>query len=484
MKILLTGANGYIGLRLLPLLLEMGHQVVCTVRDAKRLSVDKKIRRQIEIVEIDFLEEPNSDLLPKDIDAAYYLIHSMTSSTMDFDEKEEISANNFKTYLSGTNCKQVIYLSGIINEKNLSKHLWSRKNVEEILYKGDYNITVLRAAIIVGSGSSSFEIIRDLCEKLPIMVTPTWVKTRCQPIGIRNVMQYLTGVLGNEACYNESFDIGGPDILTYKEMMLQYSKIRGLSLTIIDVPFLSPKLSSYWLYFMTSTSYKLALNLVDSMRVEVISRDTRLQELLNIEPIHYRDAIKLAFEKIEQNQVVSSWKDSMVSGRFRKDLSGYIKVPEYGCLKDKKSIDLDNPEQTLDNIWSIGGERGWYYGNALWKMRGYMDKFVGGVGLRRGRTHPNRLFEGDSLDFWRVLLADKEERRLLLFAEMRVPGEAWLEWEIDEMNILHQTATFRPKGLLGRLYWYTMLPFHYFIFEGMIRNIANYSPKNQLASNS
>ena len=481
MKILLTGANGYIGLRLLPQLLELGHDVICTVRDKKRLAVDKELKEKITIVEIDFLKEPQPYLLPKDIDVAYYLIHSMTSSTDDFDEKEERSAQNFKEYLSHTHCKQVIYLSGIINEKNLSKHLRSRKNVEETLYKGNFNLTVLRAAIIVGSGSSSFEIIRDLCEKLPVMVTPKWVKTRCQPIAIRNVMQYLTGVLGNEKCYNDSFDIGGPDILTYKEMMLTYSKLRGLSLSILDVPFMSPKLSSYWLYFVTSTSYKLALNLVDSMRIEVITRDTRLQELLNIEPIHYEDAIKLAFEKIEQNQVVSSWKDSMVSGRFRKDLSKYIKVPEFGCLKDRQQIPLEDPASALENIWSIGGERGWYYGNPLWKIRGYIDKMVGGVGLRRGRTHPNRIFEGDSLDFWRVLLADKDQKRLLLFAEMKVPGEAWLEWEIDDNNVLHQTATFRPKGLFGRLYWYTMLPFHYFIFEGMIRNIANYKPKNLLA---
>ncbi len=477
MKILLTGANGYIGMRLLPLLLEQDHKIVCAVRDEKRLSVNAKTREQIEVVEIDFLEEPDLSKIPKDIEAAYYLIHSMTSSTSDFDEKEERSAKNFNTCLDATSCKQVVYLSGIVNEENLSKHLQSRKRVEDILYQGDFKLTVLRAAIIVGSGSSSFEIIRDLCEKLPVMITPKWVKTRCQPIAIRNVLQYLTGVLGHVECYNKSFDIGGPDILTYKQMMLLYAKVRKLPLSIIDVPVMSPKLSSYWLYFVTSTSYKLALNLVDSMRVEVITKDTRLQELLSIKSINYVDAIKLAFEKIEQNQVVSSWKDSMVSGRFRKDLSHYIKVPEFGCLKDRQSIKLDNPELALENIWSIGGNRGWYYANFLWKIRGFMDKLAGGVGLRRGRTHNNEVYEGDSLDFWRVLLADKEERRLLLIAEMRVPGEAWLDWEIDDDDVLHQTATFRPKGLWGRLYWFSMLPFHYFIFSGMIRNIATYQPK-------
>jgi hypothetical protein len=209
------------------------------------------------------------------------------------------------------------------------------------------------------------------------------------------------------------------------------------------------------------------------MRVEVITKDTRLQEMLHVKPTPYARAIDLAFEKIKQNQVVSSWKDSMVSGRFKKDLKKYVEVPDNGCMKDSQRILLKDPKKTLENIWSIGGQRGWYYGNWLWKIRGYLDKLFGGVGLRRGRTHPNTIYEGDSLDFWRVLLADKKERRLLLFAEMKVPGEAWLEFKIDENNVLHQTATFRPRGLRGRLYWYTMLPFHYFIFAGMIKKIAS-----------
>ncbi|RMA57060.1 SDR family oxidoreductase [Ulvibacter antarcticus] len=473
MKILLTGANGYIGMRLLPLLLDQGHEVICAVRNANRLSVDTELRKKIEVVEIDFLETPTPEILPKDLDAAYYLIHSMSTSTSDFDEKEALSAKNFNEYLKNTDCKQVIYLSGIVNDDDLSKHLKSRQNVENILYEGKADLTVLRAAIIVGSGSASFEIIRDLCEKLPVMVTPSWVKTRCQPIAVRDVLNYLTGVLGNEDCYNDSFDIGGPDILSYKQMMQEYSKYRGLSLYILDVPFLSPKLSSYWLYFVTSTSYKLALNLVDSMRIEVITKDKRLQQSLNIEPISYVEAIDLAFKKIKQNQVVSSWKDSMISGRFSKDLRKYVEVPDQGCLKDEQSILLKNPEKALENIWGIGGQNGWYYANSLWRLRGYLDKLFGGVGLRRGRTHPTKLYEGDSLDFWRVILADKKERRLLLFAEMKVPGEAWLEFKIDDKNVLHQTATFRPRGLYGRLYWYTMLPFHYFIFSGMINRIAN-----------
>lgn len=472
MKILLTGANGYIGMRLLPILLDLGHEVICAVRDEKRLSVDEETLSRITVVEIDFLQKVTPDLLPKDLNAAYYLIHSMSSSTQDFDEKEALSAETFNAYMKTTSVEQVIYLSGIVNEEKLSKHLKSRKNVEDILYQGPFQLTVLRAGIIVGSGSSSFEIIRDLCEKLPVMITPKWVLTKAQPIGIRDVINFLSGVLGKKETYNDSFDIGGKDVLTYKEMLQQYAQARGFKNYILTVPIMTPKLSSYWLYFVTSTSYKLAVNLVDSMKMEVVAKDNRLQELLGIETHSYMEAIDMAFTKIEQNLVVSSWKDSMVSGRFKKNLEKYIQVPKYGVLKDEKKLKVQDPEGVLENIWKIGGEQGWYYGNWLWKIRGFLDKLTGGVGLRRGRTHPDRIYPGDSLDFWRVLLADKEGKRLLLFAEMRLPGEAWLEFKIDKDDILHQTATFRPKGLRGRLYWYSIVPFHYFIFGGMIRNIA------------
>ncbi|MBZ9779132.1 SDR family oxidoreductase [Psychroflexus sp. CAK8W] len=476
MKILLTGANGYIGMRVLPLLLDLGHEVVCAVRSADRLSVDKDVKSKIEIIEVDLLDDVKPNLFPKDIDAAYYLVHSMTSSNSNFSQKEQTTAENFNAYMKETDVKQVIFLSGIVNEDNLSEHLESRKNVESILYKGNYNLTVVRAGIIVGSGSASFEIIRDLCEKLPLMITPKWVNTKCQPIGIRDVLKFLTGVLGKEETYNDSFDIGGPNVLSYKDMMKGYAKVRGLNLTIINVPIMTPKLSSYWLYFVTSTSYKLAANLVDSMRINVIAKDHRLQDILGIQPHTYEEAIQMAFVKIEQNQVISSWKDSKVSSRYsQKDLNKYIKVPKYGCLHDNQSMKADDPQKALDKIWAIGGKNGWYYANTLWKIRGYIDKLSGGVGLRRGRTNKDKIYPGDSLDFWRVLMADKEERRLLLFAEMRVPGEAWLEFYIDEDGVVHQDATFRPRGLKGRLYWYSMLPFHYFIFNGMLTQICKAS---------
>lgn len=476
MKILLTGANGYVGRRLLPELLTEGHEVVCCVRDKTRLGLDKATLDAITIWEVDFLDEVTFSDLPKDIDVAYYLIHSMTSSTTDFDTLESKAAQNFNLYMNEIGVKQVIYLSGIVNTEVLSKHLQSRKNVEDILFEGNFKTTVLRAGIIVGSGSSSFEIIRDLCEKLPIMITPKWVLTKCQPIAIRDVIQYLIGVLLREDCYNDSFDIGGPNVITYKEMMLLYAKTRKIKLVIITLPFMTPKLSSYWLYFVTSTSYKLAINLVNSMKMEVVCKDNRLQRILKIKPITYVEAINLAFIKIEQNLVISSWKDSLVSGRFEHNLSEFIQIPKYGCLKDHQKRKVVDIEKALDNIWTIGGERGWYYGNWMWQTRGFLDKIVGGVGTRRGRTHPRHLDTGDALDFWRVLLANKEEKRLLLFAEMKLPGEAWLEFRIDEENTLHQIATFRPRGIFGRLYWYSLVPFHFFIFGGMIDNIIKSEP--------
>lgn len=473
MKILLTGSNGYVGRRLLPELLNLNHEIVCCVRDKNRLGLDENTLSKISIWEVDFLDDPQLENLPANIDIAYYLIHSMSTSTDSFDVLEANAALHFNQYMEAIKVKQVIYLSGIVNESVLSKHLQSRSDVEAILYKGNFNLTVLRAGIIVGSGSSSFEIIRDLCEKLPVMITPKWVLTKSQPIAIRDVMQYLIGVMHREDCYNQSFDIGGPNIITYKQMMLLYAKTRNIKLWIYTIPVMTPKLSSYWLYFVTSTSYKLAINLVDSMKMEVICKDNRLQTKLAIKPISYVDAIKLAFLKIEQNLVISSWKDSLSSSNFSADLSSYIQVPTYGCLKDEKSIKIENTEQVLNNIFSIGGQKGWYYGNWLWQIRGYLDKMIGGVGLRRGRTNPVLIHSGDSLDFWRVLHASREEKRLLLFAEMKLPGEAWLEFKIDENNVLYQIATFRPRGLWGRLYWYSVLPFHFFIFGGMIKNIAN-----------
>lgn len=472
----MTGANGYIGKRLLPVLLQKGHDVVCCVRDKRRFPIDGYDNRSmISIMQVDFLKEQQDLNFPSDIDVAFYLIHSM-SQHKDFVDLERRTATNFINMLKGTGAKQVIYLGGITNDKALSKHLASRKNVETILKKGTVPVTALRAGIIVGSGSSSFEIIRDLVEKLPVMIAPKWLKTKTQPIAIRNVLEFLSGVLLKEQTYNRSFDIAGPDILSYKELLLQFADVRGLRRYILSVPFMTPRLSSYWLYFITSTSYKLAVNLVNSMKVKVIAEKNNLSDQLGIELITYRDAVQLAFQKIEQNAVVSSWKDSLTASYERDSLLQHIEVPVNGCFMDKrKKVIEGDPEKVLNKIWAIGGKTGWYYGNRLWKIRGFLDKVFRGVGLRRGRTNETDLYAGDTLDFWRVIAADRRNSRLLLFAEMRLPGEAWLEFKIDVDNnkhYLYQTATFRPRGLMGRLYWYAVLPFHFFVFEGMAKNIA------------
>ena len=473
MKILVTGATGYIGKRLIPFLINQGHEVVCVVRDRLRADKNYTEEENISIIEADFLKPETLNTIPKDIDVAYYLIHSMSNSSKDFESLEERCAKNFKSCIETTHTKQVIYLSGITNEKELSKHLRSRKNVETILKSKKYAITIFKAGIIVGSGSSSFEIIRDLVEKLPFMIAPKWLNTKTQPIAVRDVLTFLHKAAGKKELYNKSFDVFGPEILTYKQMLLQFSNVRNLKRYILTVPVMTPKLSSYWLYFVTSTSYKLATSLVDSMGVQIIGKPSNINNILNVKPLTYIQAVDLAFEKIEQNSIVSSWKDSMISsGRLGKNLHKYVNVPKYGCFKDIKERAVKDSNKTIDKIWKIGGTTGWYYGTILWKIRGYMDKMVGGIGLRRGRTHVSQLDAGDALDFWRVIFADKEQKKLLLYAEMRLPGEAWLEFKIED-NLLKQTATFRPRGLWGRLYWYSVLPFHGFIFKGMIYELAN-----------
>jgi uncharacterized protein YbjT (DUF2867 family) len=474
LNILITGANGYIGQRLIPIMLEQGHMLYCCVRNRNRFEQDHT-HKNIIIVEGDFLDPDANFILPKDIDAAYYLIHSMSSGKKNFDDAEAICAENFVKLIDSTNAKQIIYLSGISNADELSKHLSSRLEVEKVLGKSRIPLSILRAGIIVGSGSASFEIIRDIIEKLPVMIAPKWLNTKCQPIAIRNVIEYLYGILLKENTYHKALDIGGPEILSYKEMLLQFAKVRGLKRRIFIVPVMTPKLSSYWLYFVTSTTYSLATNLVESMKVDVICRPNDLNNALNIQLLTYETAVKLAFDKIEQNLVDSSWKDAFVSSNTPQQMMQFINVPEFGCFKDIKTREIKtDPQLVLDNIWRIGGDNGWYYGTSLWRIRGIMDRLVGGVGLRRGRTNKNTLSSGDALDFWRVLIADRINKRLLLYAEMKLPGEAWLEFKItdtDNKFQLQQVATFRPKGIWGRLYWYSVLPFHYFIFNGMINNL-------------
>lgn len=472
MKILLTGATGYIAQRLIPVLLENGHEIVCCVRDSRRFNYRNYDRSKIKLIEVDFLKKETLHLIPPDIEVAYYLIHSMSTIDGDFEEMERVSAKNFKNTLQRTNVRQVIYLSGIVNDKILSKHLTSRRNVEEILSTGAFALTTLRAGIIVGSGSASFEIIRDLVEKLPFIVAPRWILTRSQPIAIRNVIQYLVGVIALPETYNKNFDIFGPDILSYKEMINRFGMKRGLQRRIFVVPFLHPGISAYWLYYVTSVSYSLAKNLVASMKTEVVGKENNLRELLGIQLINYETAIEYAFDKIEQHQVLSSWKDAQTSKIIYDGIANHIGVPINGCYRNIRVLKSDNPVYSLEKIWQIGGENGWYHADWVWSFRGFLDKLFGGVGLRRGRKSPTEIFAGDALDFWRVLLANKEDKRLLLYAELKQPGEAWLEFKMDEEGIIKQTATFRPLGILGRLYWFSVLPLHTWLLKGMIRKIA------------
>ncbi|MGI8893222.1 MAG: SDR family oxidoreductase [Bacteroidia bacterium] len=472
MKILLTGATGYIGKRLLPVLIQNGHHVVCCVRDPSRFKPPASLLPNIEIIQLDLLDETSFENIPNNIDGAYYLVHSMSGSKK-YEDLEKQSAINFREAISKTDVQHIIFLSGIINEEKLSRHLSSRKNVENELAKGSYNLTTLRAGIIIGSGSASFEIIRDLVEKLPVMIAPKWINTKCQPIGISDVIQFLSQSLFKKEMFNDNFDIGGQDILTYKEMLLEFAGIRNLKRRIYTVPVMTPKLSSYWLYFVTSTSYRLAVALVNSMKIEVVCRDTRINQILNIKPLSYTESLLKAFDKIENNEIISSWKDSLISGRLNFLVSDFINVPEFGCFKDERKVPLTDKDKTIEKLWRIGGKNGWYSANFLWQTRGFIDKLIGGVGLQRGRTNTTDINVGDVLDFWRVLYANKKEGRLLLFAEMKLPGEAWLEFKIENNHLL-QTATFRPRGLAGRFYWYLVYPFHGIVFNGMIKSITRY----------
>lgn len=476
MKILLTGANGYIGSRLLPRLVEEGHEIYALVRSRSRIQIPKIFQSQIHIIEADLLDPSSLLEIPSDIDAAYYLVHSMSYSQK-FSDLEALSAKNFVRRLENTAAKQIIYLSGLSNEAQLSRHLTSRKRVGEILREGKIPVTILMAGIIIGSGSASFEIIRDLVEKLPIMIAPKWLKQLTQPIAISDVLSYLTSVLGNPVCIGASFEIGGPDVMSYKELLLNLAKMRGLKRKIFTVPVLTPRLSSYWLFFVTSTSFSLARFLVESLTNNAVCKENRMQTLFPRKLLSYEEALQLAFTRIEEDWVPSSWKDTLSGSALNPDLSVYVHVPKFGILSDCRTVAFScDVEEVQKRVWSLGGERGWLAMDWAWELRGFLDQLVGGTGLRRGRTHPSHLKVGDALDFWRVLLADEKNRRLLLYAEMKLPGEAWLEFEIipDETGgKLKQTASFRPNGVWGRLYWYSLYPFHALIFSRLAKNIAS-----------
>ncbi len=475
--IFLTGANGYIGRRLLYKLLEKGFKVTCMVRDKRRFVIPSTYADQVTVTEGDLLKPETLTNLPENIDVAYFLVHSMSASYQDFESLEAQTAQNFRNYIDTTNCRQIIFLSGIMNENTLSRHFQSRLNVEEILQAGQAHVTILRAATIIGSGSASFEIMRDLVNKLPVMVAPIWLKNKIQPIALRDVLFYLSNIVLVNESFDKVYDIGGPEVLTYKSMLQTLARVKGGKRWIIIVPVLTPKLSAYWLYFVTATSFSLARSLVESLKHEVVVRKTGIEKLLPASLTTFEEAIKLAYARIDENRVDSSWKDSLVSGTISKDFLDKAQVSVKEGKVDKKKIPLKQPvEQVKANIWQIGGKNGWYYLDWLWEIRGILDKAFGGVGLRRGRRSPVYLESGDALDFWRVLQAEREKGYLLLYAEMKLPGEAWLEFSLEDQATRHpklkQKATFCPNGLMGKIYWYGLLPIHGLIFRGMAKSIA------------
>lgn len=474
MKILIAGANGYIGSRLLLRLLDAGHDVVALVKNSLLVTAPEE-QTHLEVVTGDLLEIETVGNIPKDIDIAFYLVHAM-SYGRDFPEKEARIAKNFIELLHGTRVRQVIYLSGLVGDSNLSRHLASRLHTE-VLFEGcGIPYTILRAGIIIGSGSASFEIIRDLVERLPLMIAPKWVDNLCQPIGLQDVLRYLTLVMLDERCFNNIFDVGGPDQLSYKEMLLAYAKVRGLNRYLFVVPVLTPRLSSYWLYFVTSVNFSLACSLVDSLKNQAICKEERIRVLFPQPCLTYVESIRQAIDLIEQNPLIPSWKDALISPDLESKMANIATMPFYGCYIDRqKVLTKQTKDHLIEKIWAIGGNNGWYYMNWAWSLRGVIDKVFGGVGLQRGRSHQHHLRAGYTLDFWRVVTADKERGYLLLYAEMKLPGEAWLEFRVGEDKngvSLVQTAAFRSKGLLGRLYWYLLYPFHFFIFRGMAKAIA------------
>lgn len=473
-RILVTGANGFIGKRLVYHLLDKGHEVFALVR-VKGTAFKTNEPSHLELIHGDICFPNEMEPLPQGLDAAYYLVHSMGNLVENLVEAEVAVAKSFVSLMETNSVKQIIFLGGIIeNEQELSPHLSSRLAVEKVLRSSFIPSTILRASLIIGSGSACLEIIRDLCEKLPIMIAPKWVKSFCQPIGIRDVLFYLEAVLLFEATYNKTFDIGGPDAMTFKDVLQRYAKYRKLRLFIIDVPVLTPKLSSYWLVLITSVRYSLCSYLVESMKHSTRKLNLSINAILPHNCLSYEEILELAFQKISQNEVVSTWMDAWDVKKVNKDLQNYIEVPNEGCLKQKQEVQLTIPiEDVKTKIWSLGGEQGWYVLNWAWRLRGLFDKLIGGIGMNRGRRHPIELQAGDTIDFWRVIFADETKLHLILYAEMKLPGEAWLEFEVNrEKMILRQIVTFRPKGFWGRVYWYLLIPIHLIIFKNMAHSIA------------
>ncbi|MDY7034041.1 MAG: SDR family oxidoreductase [Thermodesulfobacteriota bacterium] len=478
--VLVTGATGYVGGRLISKLLQSGYRVRTMGRSIAKLQARPWAQSsRIELVKGDVLDPGSLKKAVGGCRAAFYLVHSMNPQQRDFAEADRQAAKNMAWAAEETGLERIVYLGGLGDVKgdSLSKHLRSRHEVAEILQSGTVPTTFLRAAMILGSGGASFEILRYLVDRLPVMLTPRWVDTPCQPISISNVLNYLQGCLEHDEVLGQTFDIGGHDVLSYRRLMEIYAEEAGLpKRRIIPVPVLTPHLSAYWIHLITPVPASLAMPLTEGLRNPVICKDNKIRSIIPQDLLSCRETIRLALQRIEQERVDTCWSDA-----------GALETPEWTYTGDATyaggtllgchyRIGLKaKPEEVWSPISQIGGENGWYFGNALWSLRGFTDRLFGGIGLRRGRRHPSQLQVGDALDFWRVLEVEPPHR-LLLVAEMKLPGDATLEFRIVKSNNgeteLQQLSRFLPKGLMGIIYWYVFLPFHHWIYRGMLRSIA------------
>lgn len=490
--VLVLGATGYVGGRLVPRLFARGHRVRAASRSRAKVAARPWADdARVEPVEADALDEASLRRAMAGCRAVYYLVHSMGAGHADFAERDRLAARNVARAAATEGLDRVIYLGGLGEESpELSEHLRSRHEVGDILREGEVPTTVLRAAVILGSGSGSFEILRYLVDRLPVMVAPRWVDTPCQPIAIRNVLGYLLGCLENEATTGGTFDIGGPDVVTYRRLMEMYAEEAGLRRRIIlGVPVLSPRLSSYWIHLVTPAPARLAQPLALGLRNPVLVQDERIRGLVPQDLLSCREAIRLAIGLTRAGDVETSWLDAGAMPpalRHAPTRSAWRQPgdPEWTggtVLEDEREAHVDAPpERVWEEVTRIGGERGYHYADWLWGARGALDKLTGGVGLRRGRRHPQELRAGDALDFWRVRVAEPP-RRLLLGAEMRLPGRATLEFEVEPEGDgarLVQRARFRPRGLWGLAYWYGVHPLHALVFRGMLRGLARASAQD------
>lgn len=478
--ILVTGATGYVGGRLIPQLLQAGYRVRALGRSVKKLQCRPWANHpNVELAQGDVLDAPSLAKAAQGCWAAFYLVHSMIAAPDKYTEADRQGAQNMVAAAAQAGLNRLIYLGGLgqPDDPNLSEHLRSRTEVARILQSGPVPTTFLRAAMILGSGSASFEILRYLVDRLPVMITPKWVRNPVQPIAISNVLNYLQGCLEHDEVLGQTFDIGGPDIVTYEQLFRIYAEEAGLPRRlIIPVPVLTPKLSSLWIHLVTPVPAAIAQPLALGLRNPVICTENRIREIIPQKLLTCRETIRLALEKIKMQQVETCWLDASATLPPEWVYCGDTPYAGGTILASGYRLRLQaTPAAVWEQLSRIGGDTGYFFGDTWWRLRGAIDRLLGGSGFRGGRRHPSQLSVGDAVDFWRVLEVEPE-RRLLLLAEMKLPGEAVLEFTIVPAGPgqveIREVSRFLPKGLGGILYWYTVYPFHNYIFAGMLTGLA------------